>query len=58
LNDALAVAIRLAKAGYAGGDPEKVLEMPVGTVVGIIHYEKFRDDYERAYLALNRKEGS
>jgi hypothetical protein len=47
------VALKLARIGYGGGDPEKVLDMPVGIVVAMMHYEKFRDDYERAYVALN-----
>jgi hypothetical protein len=47
----------LSRTGYGGGDPEKVLKMPVGIVVAMLQYEKFRDDYERAYMALNQKEG-
>jgi hypothetical protein len=49
--------LRLARVGYGGGDPEKVLNMPVGIVVAMLHYEKFRDDYERAYVEMN-KEGA
>jgi len=51
-------SLKLSRMGYGGGDPEKVMNMPVGIVVAMIHYEKFRDDYERAYLELNRKEGA
>ena len=52
------VAYRLAKAGYGGGDPQKVLEMPADMVVDLLHYEGFTADYERAYVEMNRPEGS
>jgi hypothetical protein len=50
------VALKMARTGYGGGDPEKVLSMPVGIVVAMLHYEQFRDEYERAFMELNRKE--
>jgi hypothetical protein len=46
--------LRLAKAGYCGGDPEKVLQMRVNLVVTAMHYEKFVGDYERKYIELNK----
>ena len=48
----------MAREGYGGGDPEKVMQMPVGIVLAMIQYERFRDDYESAYIALNRTEGN
>ena len=51
------VALKLAKAGYGGGDPEKVLNMPVGIVLAMIQFEKFQAQYERAFIDLNQKEG-
>jgi hypothetical protein len=45
--------MRLAKAGYLGGDPDAVLAAPVSTVLKILHYEAFESDYERAYTDLN-----
>lgn len=50
------VALRLAKAGYAGGDPERVLKMRADTVIAAIQYEAFINDYERAYIELNRED--
>ncbi len=44
----------LARAGYGGGDPEKVLGMPADMVLALIQYEKFRDDYERAFIEINK----
>lgn len=49
------VAIRLAREGYGGGDPENILNMRADLVLSIIHYEKFRTDYERAFVDLNKE---
>lgn len=43
----LTVAIRLARAGYCGGDPERVLDLPARIVVPMLDYERFLDDYQR-----------
>jgi len=50
------IALRLAKAGYAGGDPERVLKMRADVVIAAMQYEVFLGDYERAYIELNREE--
>lgn len=55
MEDDLVVAIRLAREGYGGGDPDKILNMRVDHVIAIIHYEKFRSDYERSYIELNKE---
>lgn len=51
------LALRLAKAGWWGGDPDAVEAAPVDSVLDAAELEKFDADYERAWLALNRKEG-
>lgn len=40
--------IRLAKAGYYGGNPEAILNAPVDVVMHLIHYEQFEIDIEYA----------
>lgn len=45
--------MKLAKAGYYGGDPDKILSAPLATVLSIMHYEDFTHDVERAYRELN-----
>lgn len=50
------VALRLAKEGYGGGDPERILKMRADTVLAALQYEAFLGDYERAYIELNREE--
>ena len=49
------IALRLARAGYGGGDPEKILEMKVSTVLNMFHYERFVDDYQVAFTEMNRE---
>ena len=48
------IALRLAKAGYGGGDPGSVLKMRADLVIAAAQYEIFVSDYERAYIELNR----
>jgi hypothetical protein len=48
------VGLRLAKAGYCGGDPEKVLQMKIGWVMAMLQYEKFVGDYENTYIEMNK----
>ncbi len=49
------IALRLAREGYGGGDPERVLGMKADVVMAMVQYEKFRADYERTCLELNRE---
>lgn len=48
-------ALHLARAGYCGGDPEKIMQMSVGWVVRTAQFEKYCVDYERTFIELNRK---
>jgi hypothetical protein len=49
------VCLRLAKAGYGGGDPEKIGKMAVDWVMKIVGYEGFCSDYEEEYYNLNQE---
>lgn len=49
------MALRLAKAGYWGGDPGAVKRAPVDEVVAAYQWETFTMDYERAFVELNRE---
>ena len=55
-NECLFQAIRLAKSGYFGGDPQSVLNAPVDIVQSLLEYERFIDDYESEYVFLNKKD--
>lgn len=55
-NEARFVAMRLAKQGYFGGDPQKILDAPIDIVLDIMHYEAFESDYMQVYDELNKPE--
>jgi len=50
--------LRLAKAGWMQGDPDRILKAPVNTVMDMIAYEKFDSDYQQAHWELNQNENS
>lgn len=50
----MSVALRLAREGYGGGDPEKVLAMRADVVLAMVQYENFRGTYERTFFELNK----
>lgn len=52
------MALRLAKDGWWGGDPGKVLAAPVEEVLEAVAYEGFVSDYERELIRLNKAEGT
>jgi len=47
-------ALRIAKAGYYSGDPEKVLKAKVDHVLMVLDYEKFTIDFEDVYYEINK----
>ena len=51
--EATVLSFRLARSGYWGGDPEKVLNAPLDLVLGAAEYEGFISDYENSYMKLN-----
>ena len=51
----MVIALKLAKAGYGGGDPEKVLQMPADIVMAAVQYEQFLAESERTWLELNKE---
>lgn len=51
----MVVSLRLAKAGYWGGDPGAVLRAPADEVMAAIQFERFQQEYEAAYIDLNRE---
>jgi len=56
MDEALVVAVRLARGQYGGGDPETILKMRADHVIAIIHYENFCAEYERTYAEINRED--
>ena len=58
MRPALFLAIRLAKSGFCGGDPEAILHKRTDVVIGMMEYLNFTSDYEDTWAELNRKEQS
>lgn len=47
--------MRLAKAGYCSGDPQRVLRTRADLVMAMLDYETFEADYESQYIELNKE---
>lgn len=47
------ICLKLAKAGWGAGDPQKIAEMRVDWVKKIIDYETYCDDYCVEDIKLN-----
>lgn len=52
-DEALYIAIGIAKKGFYGGDPEKVLNAPVSMIQSIERFEAFENDYVDTFKELN-----
>ena len=50
------VALRLAKEGFGAGNPETILGMKVSTVLDMLNYSNFSNEYQDAAVELNRPE--
>lgn len=48
------LAMRVAKAGYYGGDPSRVLDARVDHVMAILEYERFTNEYQEVEYELNK----
>ena len=49
------MATRIAKAGFFGGDPQKVLSARADVVLNILQFELFESDYQREFTRLTRE---
>lgn len=48
------MALRLAAAGYYGGDVERVLAARGDLVLAALQYEVFKGEYEDVFVELNK----
>ena len=53
MDDTLLAAIRIAEGGFCGGDPLRVLEMPVDWAMDLLHFMRFRNEFEVTAAILN-----
>jgi len=56
-DDSDIICLKLAKAGYCGGNPETISKMNVVWVIKMLEYEGFCSDYEEEYINLNSNNG-
>lgn len=49
------MALRLARAGYGGGDPERIMHMRADYVLAMLQFEIGSAEYEEAYITLNQE---
>ena len=54
IDDELAfLSIRIAKQGFYGGDPDKVLKAPITTIMNILSFEQYECEYQETLRELN-----
>lgn len=51
----MAIALQLAKSGWWGGDPERILKARVDLVIGACQYVEFVNVFERTVVEINRE---
>ena len=49
------ISLILAKSGFYGGDPDKVLDAPIDKVLQAYQYEMFLREYETTARELNKE---
>jgi hypothetical protein len=47
------LSVRIAKMGFYGGDPDKVLKAPVTTIMNILAFERYEYEYQETFGELN-----
>lgn len=48
------IVLQLARAGYGAGDPDKIEQMDVQTVIELWHFHQFTSEYEETATELNK----
>jgi hypothetical protein len=54
MNHTMIIALRLAREGFGGGDPERILAMRADLVLDAWEYINFQADYEETVAELNK----
>lgn len=49
------ISLKVAKAGYYGGNPAFVRQAPIDDVISILDYENFLGEYEFTEFKMNEK---
>lgn len=56
MDDDRLTSIGLASKGYGNGDPDAVSEMPVETVLDLLAFVNFENQYVNTRTEINREE--
>ena len=48
------MVLRLAREGFGGGDPERILSMPTNHVLDAWEFVNFQAEYEETTMELNK----
>ena len=56
MDDERLTSIGLASKGYAGGDPDAVMQMPVDTVLDLSAFVQFENEWIQTLTELNKSE--
>jgi len=54
MDSATLMSLRLAREGFGGGDPAKVMSMPTNTVFEAWEFVNFQSEYEETVREMNR----
>jgi hypothetical protein len=54
MDNATLMVLRLAREGFGGGDPERILAMPTNHVLDAWEFLDFQSRYEATTMELNR----
>jgi hypothetical protein len=49
------IALKIAEAGFYGGDPQRVLDAPVDMILNILRFREFQADYDKMFQAMNEE---
>ena len=56
MDNATLISLRLAREGFWGGSPEKVLRAPTEQVLNAWEFVNFQNEYEETLVELNKPE--
>jgi hypothetical protein len=56
MEEEMLTSIGLAASGFGGGDPDAIMRMPVRTVIGMIHYSTFQQQYLETKNHMQRED--
>ena len=54
MDSATLMVLRLAREGFGGGDPERILSMPTNHVLDAWEFLDFQSRYEATTMELNK----